>query len=252
MTCDDVTRALSAFLDGELPAEARDRIAHHLEGCPHCRLVHRQLAEVAMLVRAAPQPAMPDGLSERVRDRLRSPSGAGSAAPRARSSRWVAPIASATAAGLVGVVVGALFVGRPLTHDPSADVFAAHVRSLIDAEAPQVASGEQHTVRPWFAGRLPFAPAVPDLGTQGYPLVDGRLDYVGERLVAALTYRRRKHTITVFVWPRSAGGVADRSLQGYNLVSWQGADLVYVAISDLNPEELAAFRTLFKAGLQNP
>lgn len=259
MICDDVIRALSAFQDGELPRDTCDGIAHHLEGCPRCRSVHRQLADIAMLVRAAPQPAVPETLADRVRDRLSAPGDADRVRPRAGLQRLIAPIVSAAAAGLVGVVVGMSFVGEPVPPDaPVTDIFAAHVRSLMDAEAPRIVSSDQHTVRPWFAGRLPFAPSAPDLAAEGYPLIGGRLDYVGEQLVAALTYHRRQHKITVFVWPANTGTAApavpppEGSHHGYNLVGWQSGGLAYTAISDLNPEELAAFRTLFEAGPAKP
>jgi anti-sigma factor RsiW len=108
-------------------------------------------------------------------------------------------------------------------------------------------------VRPWFAGRIDFARATPDLRAQGFPLIGGRLDYVGQRMVAALVYRRRQHVINVFVTPQTGTSLAldgPASLRhGYNMVGWQDAGLAYVAISDLNTEELGAFRRLFEKTL---
>jgi anti-sigma factor RsiW len=121
------------------------------------------------------------------------------------------------------------------------DVTAAHVRSLLQDNAVQVASSEAHTVKPWFAGRLDFAPVVKDLTAEGFPLAGARLDYVGDRRVAALVYRRRLHTVSVFLWPAADG--ADRAPRelvhkGYNVLTWTKSGMVYWAVSDLNVDEL--------------
>ena len=127
------------------------------------------------------------------------------------------------------------------------DVLAAHVRSLLQDSPTQVASSEAHTVRPWFAGRLEFAPTVKDLAAEGFPLAGARLDYIGERRVAALVYRRRLHVVNVFVWP--AADAADstpraRDLRGYNLLTWSRGGIAYWAISDLNMAELQQLQAL--------
>jgi anti-sigma factor RsiW len=121
------------------------------------------------------------------------------------------------------------------------DVVTAHVRSLLQESQTQVASSETHTVKPWFAGRLDFAPGVKDLANEGFPLAGARLDYIGERRVAALVYRRRLHVVNVFVWPAAdAADSAPRELvyRGYNLLSWSKGGIAYWAISDLNMGEL--------------
>src|SRR5262249_39585504 len=127
------------------------------------------------------------------------------------------------------------------------DVFAAHVRSLLQDSPTQVASSDSHTVKPWFAGRLEYAPAVKDLAAEGFPLAGARLDYVGERRVAALAYRRRLHVISVFVWPSNdAADSAPHAVayRGYNLLTWSRGGTAYWAISDLNMNELRQLQAL--------
>jgi Predicted transmembrane transcriptional regulator (anti-sigma factor) len=256
MTCDEVLRSLSELIDGELPAAAREEVVRHLEGCPRCRRMRTDLEEVAHIVRAAPQPALPDGLEASVRALLRAQAGANRASVRKRLAVAVAPILSAATASVITAIVltGSGGGGRePLDVVP--DVLTAHVRSLLDEQPVRIVSSDPHTVRPWFGGRLDFAPATPDLGPQGFALVGGRVDYVGQRMVAALTYQRRHHVISVFAAPgiEAAFSLNGSSSirQGYNLVSWRAAGLTYIAISDLNKEELDTFRQLFEASLQS-
>jgi anti-sigma factor RsiW len=127
------------------------------------------------------------------------------------------------------------------------EVVAAHVRSLLQESPTQIASSEAHTVKPWFAGRLEFAPAVKDLAADGFPLAGARLDYIGERRVAALVYRRRLHVVSVFLWP--SAGAADSSLaglahRGYNIVTFSRDGIVYWVVSDLNMTELRLLQNL--------
>jgi anti-sigma factor RsiW len=126
------------------------------------------------------------------------------------------------------------------------DVLAAHVRALMQDNAVQIASLDTHTVKPWFAGRLEFAPAVKDLSAEGFALAGGRLDYVGGRRVAALVYRRRLHQVSVFVWPADGDAVTPSAarLDGYNLVSWQRGGMTFWAVSDLNEGELRELQSL--------
>ena len=252
MTCDEVIRSLSEFQDGELPAGTREKVGRHLDACPRCRRIRTELTNVSLLVRAAPQPAMLDGLEAQVRDALRARTGP--AKIWARGPMVIAPLVSAAAAAAItALIAGGFHSGDDTPRDPLADALAAHVRSLMEERSTRIVSADPHTVRPWFAGRLPFAPPAPDLSAAGYPLIGARLDYLGERLVAALVYRRRQHVINVFIWPQAGSGDGAQESaslrQGYNLVGWQTAGLAYVAISDLNAEELGTFRSLFAATL---
>jgi anti-sigma factor RsiW len=138
----------------------------------------------------------------------------------------------------------------PLLRGPSTQeilaqqVLSSHIRSLMPQHLTDVSSSDQHTVKPWFNGRLDFSPPVADFAKEGFPLVGGRLDYVDNRPVAALVYGRRKHFINVFVWPSASkidAGTKDMTLQGYNLVQWTKSGMTYWVVSDLSKSELDEF-----------
>jgi anti-sigma factor RsiW len=123
---------------------------------------------------------------------------------------------------------------------------SSHVRALLSGHATDVISTDSHTVKPWFNGRIDFSPPVIDLAGQGFPLIGGRVDYVGHRSVAALVYGRRKHIIDLYVWPSQSNISGDKSLNGYNVVRWNKDGMFFLAVSDLNNLELQQFRDLLK------
>jgi anti-sigma factor RsiW len=159
------------------------------------------------------------------------------------------------AATVVAVLGGAwLFTSHQLAGgfaSMEGEVVSSHVRSLMASHLMDVVSTDQHTVKPWFNGKLDFSPPVTDLAASGYPLIGGRLDYLRGRAVAALVYQRRKHFINVFTWPDE--GVADseaspRTHQGYHVVHETHGGMAYWIVSDLNPEELSAFARMLVTG----
>src|SRR5207249_3575526 len=130
------------------------------------------------------------------------------------------------------------------------EVVSSHVRSLMVDHVVDVMSSDQHTVKPWFTGKLDFSPTVKNLANEGFPLVGGRLDYLENRSVAALVYQRQNHFINVFIWPSSHDTHAKTKAlarQGYHLVHWSKAGMTYWVVSDLNDTELQEFVRLVQA-----
>jgi anti-sigma factor RsiW len=161
--------------------------------------------------------------------------------------RWLG-MGVAFACGVVFSIAVLFFRGEIQTQNRIASqVVAGHVRSLMVAHLSDVASTDQHTVKPWFSGKLDYSPPVKNLASDGFQLVGGRLDYMDERPVAALVYKHQLHTINVFVWPvRDASITAQSSmvLQGFNIIAWQNGGMQYWAVSDLNNTDLKQFADL--------
>jgi anti-sigma factor RsiW len=130
------------------------------------------------------------------------------------------------------------------------EIISSHVRSLMADHLTDVASSDQHTVKPWFNGKVDFSPPVKDLADHGFPLVGGRLDYIANKPVAALIYHHRKHFINLFIWPSKEGlnlGEKTVTHQGYNLIHWNKSGMTYWAVSDLNDSELQEFVQLIQS-----
>jgi anti-sigma factor RsiW len=238
---------LDASMDGELaPGDAR-ALEAHLAQCPECaRFREGRLALRAAITARVPVFPAPDALRARVRAAV-------GAATRARAPRrfigrsaW-RPLA--LAASLVAVALGSwrLALERAAAETLQEEVLGSHVRSLMPGHLTDVPSSDQHTVKPWFNGRLDFSPPVSDFAGVGYPLLGGRLDYVAGRAVAALVYGRRQHLINVFLWPAARGPAvapATRTQQGYHLLHWATTDYTYWVVSDLGLAELHDFTRL--------
>ncbi len=247
MNCQDVEARLGAYLDGELDASETAAVSAHLKGCPECAASLDRLRAVRTAVRAElPAYRAPDTLRMRIRDVVREAAPALSPA-RPPAWRWLA-----VAAAVVLAVVGTWKVAsdRGGENVLAEEVLAAHVRSLLPGHLTDVLSSDQHTVKPWFNGKLDFSPPVADESAAGYPLLGGRLDYVGGRLVAALVYGRRLHDINVFVWPSGegalSGGASRAERNGYHLYHWTRGGMVFWAVSDLDQAELGVFVRLLE------
>ena len=220
MDCKEVRELLSAQVDAELGVSESMALEGHLQSCSGCQTELAELAGVRQRVKGeADYFIAPAYLESRINAALPLPG----ATYRARV-RWTWNWLQ-LAPSLAGVL--ALAWGLNLTiNQPSADdlvageVIASHVRSLMSNRVTDVASSDQHTVKPWFNGRLDYAPPVRDFKADGYPLLGGRLDYLEHRTVAALAYGRDKHTIDLYVWPDSAAATGARSAEGYNVVTW--------------------------------
>jgi len=168
--------------------------------------------------------------------------------PRRISWAWTSIAVAAVFIAMVAWQLGRL-TSRPSPDDLLAqEVLASHVRSFMASHLTDVPSSDQHTVKPWFNGKLDFSPRVKDLSGDGFQLVGGRLDYLENRPVAALVYQRRKHFINLFIWPSPPDSKQKTLMrQGYNLVRWTQGGMAYWAVSDLNWTELQEFVRLVQS-----
>jgi len=241
VTCEQVQELIHAYIDGELDLVNNLEIEGHLGGCEVCQSEYRRHLNLVALVQGGAQHfAAPDILRKRIQRQART-------TPRSR--RWLA-IAAAVILALSGGLLWKILAARSqsTTDDLVAqEVVSSHIRSMMLNHLVDVPSSDQHTVKPWFNGKLDFAPDVKDLADQGFPLIGGRLDYVDNRTVAALVYQRRKHSINLFIWPSSR--VTDKSTQqfsvnGYNIIHWTNSGATYWAVSDVNNADLSEFAKL--------
>jgi anti-sigma factor RsiW len=238
VTCHEVGRLLDAYVDHELDPAESAAFQGHLTSCAACRRRVAERESLGRLVRSIPYYPTPD----RVR----------TAITMAPGRSWVTPrLVALAAAVIVAVGLGSvtsmrLSRARQATDNTAvtaAGIVDSHVRALMAEHLFDMRSTDQHTVKPWFLGRLDFSPPVEDLAPVGFPLVGGRLEYVAGRSAAALVYQRRQHTINLFIWPESTGTAPDdvRSLRGFQLRHWIQGGMSFWAVSDLNDAELADF-----------
>ena len=255
MACEGDGRLLHAYFDGELDLVRTVEFEDHLKTCPDCagelreQQVTRQSLRSANLYERAP---------ESLRSRIRAELPGGHAQqdrrtlipmPRRAVLNWLAAAAAVVIAFFVGAKVLPNIGGQRQTNLVAQEIVASHIRSLQPGHLFDVQSTDQHTVKPWFDGKLDFAPPVTDLANRGFPLVGGRLDYLDNRDVAALVYQRQKHLINVFIWPvesRPTKLPGIQTIQGYNLVFWWRDGMYFCAASDLNVAELREFTQLLE------
>ena len=248
MSCQEVREFLGAYVDKELDVITASPFDRHLTECAACRTKYEQYRDVHDTIRAHMEYFQaPEDLEKKLRAQLH-PSGERKDTQAQREwfsgwRAWVLATASMAAVLLLALVLLQI-ARRPSTSEILAQqVVSSHIRSLLANHISDVISSDQHTVKPWFSGRLDFAPVVKDLAPEGFPLVGGRLDYLDDRPVAALVYKRRQHTINLFLWPSrgSDSGPRTLSIRGYNLVYWTHAHMAFWAISDVNAADLGQF-----------
>jgi anti-sigma factor RsiW len=243
MECAEVDVMLQGYLDGELDLAGSLEIERHLSGCQACSQNHQQYRLVRTAINGrVPYFEAPSDLRRRIRSSIRSASRAEKGS-FLRRLQW--KILWVPAAAAIVVFAALPYLMRPAAESLLAqDIVTAHVRSLMPGHLTDVLSSDQHTVKPWFNGRLDFSPPVKDLAAQGFPLVGGRMDYIGRRPVAALVYQRRKHLINLFVWPSQSGdsGAGPTVTQnGYRVIRWSQSGMTYWAVSDVGEADLREF-----------
>jgi anti-sigma factor (TIGR02949 family) len=257
--CAEWTTMLHGFVDGELDSVHSAQFENHLESCPGCANELTRLSAMRRTIgRDGVKWQAPEDVRNRVLSALALEGGHSPTANNvARDRTWqrifqflrqwsYVPSLAALAASLL-LVVNVTRQDLPLQDE----IVASHVRSMLANHLTDVETSDRHTVKPWFNGKIDFSPPVVDLVAQGFPLVGGRVDYLDGRVVAALIYRRHGHVINVFVWPGSPTQPLATAHDGYNIDTWSGGGLIFWAISDVEPADLAAFRANFiqQAGL---
>lgn len=244
MNCPEMNPLLHAYVDGELDVMRSLDVERHLKTCAACAAAKRSLQSLHSTLRHS-------GLSysapASLRKRLLSEVSDNPKETRPRNSaqwlwQWLA-------IGALGFAVVTLML-RPAEvsnqNRLANEAIASHVRSLMAGHLMDVVSTDQHTVKPWFNGKVDFAPTVNNFATNGFPLIGGRLDYLDGQTVAALVYQRNKHTINVFVWPakRIESGIIQT--RGFSVINEDVNGLQYSIVSDLNSKELGEFARLLQ------
>jgi anti-sigma factor RsiW len=249
MNCAETSDLLHAYSDGELDLVRALELEKHLAGCAACSRAHENIRDLKTTFKASGQYFnAPAGLKRRIRTAIQPET------PNARRPAFGWWNLFKVAIPVVGVALIAMLMlpalsGRSADQRLAQEVTSSHVRSLMADHRTDIASSDQHTVKPWFEGKLDFAPPVVDLADRGFPLVGGRLDYLHDRSVASLVYQRHKHVINLFIWPAPTDSKkAERMVtrQGYNLIHWNASGMIFWAISDLNQAELKEFVHLLK------
>jgi anti-sigma factor RsiW len=242
MNHDEAAKLLGPYQDGELDLTTCLKLEEHLAGCASCWQLLEGEKELVELIRTETPRFKPSPfLKTRIQTALREEQSSSATVPW-----WKHFSTGGIYSGLVAAVVVILAVGFfSMQGIPALDqeAVANHVRSLQVNHLMDVASTDQHTVKPWFAGKLDYSPQVIDLTPSGYPLIGGRLDVLGHRNVAAIIYQRRKHYINLFIWPSDAGSLQARlySENGYHALGWTKSGMNYLAVSELGEKEFRDF-----------
>jgi len=251
MDCNEIRPLIDADADGELDLIRHLELARHLSSCPDCA----DWAEAARARRVAlreslPRFTVPPELAAKIRRSL--PSARPDAGPDVRS--WPLPVSFSPVFRMAALFIAVLFVGyqwgrvRRENDLLLGDAVSSHVRSLQASHLTDVTSTDQHTVKPWFAGRLDFSPPVVDLAADGFPLTGGRLEYLDGRRTAALVFRRRQHAINLFIWPAGSSAISagSREMSGYHVDAWSRGGMNFVAVSEIPGSELEEFAADFQ------
>jgi anti-sigma factor RsiW len=245
MSTEHVEDRIDAYLDGELDPVRSVEVERHLDGCPACRRLQEDGRSLQALVRSG---ATYFAASPALRERLLAALGpTGRRASRAPRFEWTSlQVAAAVLLAALGGSSLTWWSLRTTAQDALRDaVVSSHVRGTqAEGHLLDVPSSDRHTVKPWFSGKLDFAPTAPELAAEGFDLAGGRLDYAARRPIAVLVYRRHQHVISLFQWSAAGGAVEPLTVEsssGYTVVHWADGQLAYWAVSDLDRQELESF-----------
>jgi anti-sigma factor RsiW len=250
VSCELTQGALHGYLDGELDAARAADFERHLLSCPECvAALETQEAMRASIQRAGLYERAPAALRGKLNAQL-APSAStpivANTGFRPVSWRWLAVAATLLLAAALAWKFFPVLSGDSSRAAYAAAIVDAHLRSLQPGHLEDVVSTDQHTVKPWFDGKIDFAPPVRDFASDGFPLQGGRLDVVRGRTVAVLVYGRRRHVVNVFIWPtKGSDSRAQAGSQlGYHWVDWRKDGMELCAVSDVNPSDLETLRQL--------
>jgi len=255
VNCPQIEKLLHAHHDRELDAAHTLQVDDHLSDCQRCFDLTRNLSTLrSALQNDALRLSVPAGLRQSILACIGQTAQSehdATISPK-RSWNWNWSVAA--------VLLAAAVLAFQFRHSPSDDrllveLTESHIRSLMASHLTDVASTDQHTVKPWFDGKLDFAPPVIDLYLAGFPLLGGRLDYIAGRPVAALVYSGQKHPINLFIWPAESSAVCSphaTQRNDYGIVQWSDGRMNLVAVSDLGEAELHEFAVSFCHGARQP
>jgi anti-sigma factor RsiW len=250
MNCEEAEVLLHALIDGELDAGHAREVETHIAGCPHCAAALSDYREMSKLMASADvRYKAPSELRQRIEAALPQAKVVQMPSRRSvlRGFAMGSAVSAIAATGLVAIVLRNDDMERI-----QSEVVSAHLRSLQAGHLIDVVSTDQHTVKPWFNGKLDVAPPVIDLTAEGFTLIGGRLDYVDARAIGAVVYRRRQHVINLFVAQTASTerrSAKIETVQGFNIRHWSDRGLNYWAVSDLAKDELADFGNKFEAAM---
>jgi anti-sigma factor RsiW len=242
MTCDEARQLLDAYIDGELELTRQLDVETHLANCVSCKDAAESIANQKLIVRMnIPVYKAPPALKSKIRATLRKEA----TSPFERLLLYRRPLAYAAAFIVLCCALAWTWVTFTSSKDKEliAEAISNHARSLMVSHLVDCVSSDQHTVRPWFNGKLDFSPPVADLTQAGYTLVGGRIDILEKQPVAAIVYQRGKHIINLFVWPATNRKIDldVQSERGYHFCGWNQAGMDYFCIAEISPADLETF-----------
>jgi anti-sigma factor RsiW len=248
MTCELASEYIHRLLDGEIDETNRYEIETHLRTCATCAELSHHLAELRHSVReSAPYYTASPYLASRIRSSLRD------SLRQERSFRlpvrWMAIAATVICAVGLSIGIGMRYYRNPSPPLVATEIVSGHIRSLQASHLFDIPSSDQHTVKPWFNGKLDFSPNVKDLAVDGFRLAGGRLDYINGHAASALVFQRRQHLINLFEWPVSQAPQpfsGTWNLNGFHIIHWSDDEMTYWAVSDVNTAELQQFVELYR------